>query len=60
MMVFWWFPIVDTFRTLDWQKIQQDIEFSGILNIMGDVKTVIQNHDEFLLIPVLNRQSISR
>jgi len=26
-------PLLDAFRTLNWNKIQQDLEFSGILSL---------------------------
>jgi len=28
-----WLPLLDAFRTLNWNKIQQDLEFSGILSL---------------------------
>ena len=28
-----WLPLLDAFRTLNWNKIEQDLEFSGILSL---------------------------
>ncbi len=43
--VFFWLRAVDAFRTLDWRKIQQELEFSGVLSLPYQSKI---NHVQLL------------